>query len=88
MRTTLDIADDVLLAVKERARREKRSAGEILSECAREGLTHKHLYGINEPESFYGFEPLPPRGQAVSNELIDRLREMAPGAGPEHLLVL
>jgi len=30
MRTTLDIANDVLLAVKERARREKRSAGEIL----------------------------------------------------------
>ena len=42
MRTTLNNADDVLLAVKERARREKRSVGEILSECAREGLTHRH----------------------------------------------
>ena len=76
MRTTLDIADDVLLAVKEKARREKRSAGEILSECAREGLTHRHrTYGAAEPESFYGFEPLPARGTAVSNELINRLRE-------------
>ncbi|HEV7510023.1 MAG TPA: antitoxin [Thermoanaerobaculia bacterium] len=76
MRTTLDIADDVLLAVKERARREKRSAGEILSECAREGLTHRHrIYESAEPESFYGFEPLPARGTAVSNELINRLRE-------------
>jgi len=77
MRTTLDIADDVLLAVKERARREKRSAGEILSECAREGLTHRHRTydGVTEPESFYGFEPLPARGTAVSNELIDKLRE-------------
>ncbi|HSS51050.1 MAG TPA: antitoxin [Thermoanaerobaculia bacterium] len=75
MRTTLDIADDVLLAVKERARRERRSAGEILSECAREGLTHRHRYEVAEPESFYGFEPLPARGTAVSNELIDKLRE-------------
>ncbi|HEX4959719.1 MAG TPA: antitoxin [Thermoanaerobaculia bacterium] len=76
MRTTLDIADDVLLAVKERARREKRSAGEILSECAREGLTRRHRgYEVTEPESFYGFEPLPARGMAVSNELINKLRE-------------
>ncbi len=76
MRTTLNIADDVLLAVKESARREKRSAGEILSECAREGLTHPHrTYDVTEPESFYGFEPLPARGTAASNELIDKLRE-------------
>ncbi|HUP25435.1 MAG TPA: antitoxin, partial [Thermoanaerobaculia bacterium] len=38
MRTTLDIADDVLLAVKERARRERRSAGEVLSDLARQAL--------------------------------------------------
>jgi hypothetical protein len=76
MRTTLDIADDVLLAVKERARREKRTAGEILSEVAREVLTHRHRVSeVSEPDSFYGFEPLPPRGKAVSNELIDKLRE-------------
>jgi hypothetical protein len=79
MRTTLDIADDVLLAVKERARREKRSTGELLSELAREALTHRHQpIGADEAEPFYGFEPLPPRGEAVSNELIDRLREEEP----------
>jgi len=76
MRTTLDIADDVLLAVKERARREKRSAGEVLSEVAREGLTRPRRGSEStETESFFGFEPLPPRGKAVSNELIDKLRE-------------
>ena len=76
MRTTLDIADDVLLAIKERARRERRSAGEVLSEVAREALTGwNRASGALEPESFYGFEPLPRRGEAVSNELIDRLRE-------------
>lgn len=79
MRTTLDIADDVLLAVKDRARREKRSAGELLSELAREALTHRYRVSeVREPETFYGFEPLPPRGEAVSNELIDRLRDEDP----------
>jgi hypothetical protein len=80
MRTTLDIADDVLLAVKERARREKRSAGEILSEIARESLTHRHRGAAGkEPRSFFGFEPLPRRGGAISNELIDKLREEKEG---------
>jgi hypothetical protein len=79
MRTTLDIAEDVLLAVKDRARREKRSAGELLSELAREALTNRHrISRVTESESFYGFEPLPSRGEAVSNELIYRLREEDP----------
>lgn len=85
MRTTLNVADDVLFAVKERARREKRSAGEVLSDLARDALTggagDRHRGGVDEvaePDSFYGFEPLPHRGPAVSNELIDRLREDEP----------
>ncbi len=76
MRTTLNIADDVLLAVRERARREKRSAGEVLSDVARSGLIHgTQVDEIAEGQSFYGFEPFPQRGDLVSNELIDRLRE-------------
>ena len=77
MRTTLDIADDVLMAVKERARRQKRSAGDLLSELAREALPHRYRESSEgkKPKSFYGFDPLPPRGEAVSNELIDKLRE-------------
>ena len=77
MRTTLDIADDVLMAVKERARRQKRSAGDLLSELAREALTRRYREDseVKKPKSFYGFDPLPPRGEAVSNELIDKLRE-------------
>jgi hypothetical protein len=75
VRTTLDIADDVLLAVKERARRERRSAGEVISDLARQALqTRRHVGEIAETGGFYGFEPLPHRGPAVSNELIDRLR--------------
>lgn len=79
MRTTLNLDEDVLFAIKERARREKRSAGEVLSELAREALTGRHRpQEIAEPAGFHGFEPLPHRGPAVSNELIDRLREEEP----------
>ena len=79
MRTTLDVADDVLQAVKERARREKRSAGEVLSELARKALTGSLPGGeIAETPSFYGFEPFPHRGPAISNAVIDQLREDEP----------
>lgn len=76
MRTTLDIADDVLLAVKERAQRERRSAGDVLSELARTALTGVGRGSeLAEPETFYGFHPLPKRGGIVTNELVNRLRE-------------
>lgn len=79
MRTTLDIADDVLAAVRELGRRQRRSIGEVISELARQALvagTPSAADGkVEEPASFYGFDPLPPRGVVVTDELIDRLRE-------------
>ena len=75
MRTTLDIADDVLLAIEERARKERRSVGEVLTEIARKDLTQRPPAEATESASFFGFEPLPPRGKPVTNELIDKLRE-------------
>ena len=76
MRTTLDIADDVLQAAKERARREGRTMGEIVSELARTALTAPPVpQGAEEPKAHYGFRPFPRRGGIVTNELIDRLRE-------------
>ncbi len=75
MRTTLNIADDVLMAVEDRARRERRTAGEVLSDLARDALTGQHRGQVSEPASFLGFEPLPHRGAVVSNVLIDQLRE-------------
>ena len=77
MRTTLSIDDDVLFAVKERAVRDGRTVGSVLSELARQALT-RHVGGATTddvPDSFFGFEPLPSRGDAVSNALIDRLRD-------------
>lgn len=75
MRTTLSLDDDVLLAVKERARHEKRTAGEVLSDLARQALTGQHRRTENANQERHGFRPLPRRGVAVSNALIDRLRE-------------
>jgi hypothetical protein len=34
-----------------------------------------HGFLDSADRSFYGFEPLPARGTAVSNELMDKLRE-------------
>lgn len=79
MRTTIDLDEDVLLAVRERARREGRTAGAVLSELARQVLTLGALpTDVDAAESFCGFQPLPHRGGVVSNELVDRLREGEP----------
>lgn len=77
MRTTLDIDDDVLAAVKELARRGRRTAGEVLSTLARQALTGAtaRAEGVQEPPPFYGFAPFPAEGRVVTNELIDDLRE-------------
>ena len=64
--------------MKERARRENRTAGEVLSDLARQALTQQHYADLGtgaDPRSFYGFEPFEHRGTAVSNALIDRLRD-------------
>ena len=78
MRTTLDIDDDVLLAAKELARRERKTAGQILSELARRGLTEAKDTSSKErtrKRSFLGFRPFARRGAIVTNEMIHRLRE-------------
>jgi hypothetical protein len=72
---TLAIDDDVLLAVKERARREERSVGAVLSDLARRALIAHDVPQAARSEPFHGFDPLPHRGTAVSNALIDRLRD-------------
>ena len=76
MRTTLDIANDVLHAAKERARQEKRTTGEVISELARRALTAPPEAPVaRAPKAIYGLRPFPKRGGIVTNELIDKLRE-------------
>ena len=75
MRTTLDIEDDVLYAAKDLARREKKTAGQVISELARKGLVGLPALAAGEPKAVYGFRPFPKEGRIVSNELINKLRE-------------
>jgi hypothetical protein len=76
MRTTLDIDDDVLQAAKERARRDKKTIGKVISELARIALTPPPQgLSPHQPKALYGFRTLPKRGDVVTNELIDKLRE-------------
>ena len=76
MRTTLDIADDVLQAARERAQREKKTVGAMISDLARRALTSPpEAHSVKEPEAVYGLRPFAPRGGIVTNELIDKLRE-------------
>ena len=82
MRTTLDIADDVLRVAKERARRERKATGEVISDLARRALNAPPAPAMaQEAEVRNGFRPFPKRGGIVTNELIDRLRD-----GPEPLI--
>jgi hypothetical protein len=75
MRTTLDIEDDVLFAAKDLARREKKTAGQVISDLARKGMAGASASTAREPKAIYGFRPFPKAGRIVSNELINKLRE-------------
>jgi hypothetical protein len=83
MRTTLDIADDVLFAAKEIAQREKKSLGQVISDLARKAFavgayepqTVQTVPQVSERLAQYGIQPLPSRGVVISNELIERLRD-------------
>ena len=79
MRTTLNIDDDVLLAIKEMAKRESKPAGAVVSGLLRESLAGgdraRPEDRTGHPAAEFGFRPFPKRGGIVTNELIDRLRE-------------
>ena len=76
MRTTLDIDDDVLNAAKERARLERKTVGEVVSDLLRKALNAPfESLTVQEPETVYGFTPFPRRGKIVTNDVIDRLRD-------------
>ena len=81
MRTTLDIDDDILQAAKELARAEKKTAGQVLSELARKGLTAPTARAVGDEcpyELKNGWYQLPDReGVVVTKELVDRLIEEA-----------
>jgi hypothetical protein len=85
MRTTLDIDDDILQAAKEIARAQRKTAGQVISELARKGLTQPRAAAAGFAEEGAapymlkdGWYVLTHRdGVVVTKEMVDRLIEEA-----------
>ena len=79
MRTTLDIDDDLLLAAKEIARRERITAGHAVSRMLRQSLTGAAAQapaGRAGHAGGAGFVPVAAGpGVVVTSEQVERLRE-------------
>ena len=80
MRTTLDIDDDLLAAAKELARREKTTAGQIVSRLIRRSLTGELEKSaaprLKRKRNVAGFRPFPARdGIVANNDAVNALRD-------------
>jgi len=77
MRTTLDIDEDVLSAVKDLATAEHTTAGKVISDLARKALTPPA--GRKVPKMRNGFSlfqfPRKGKGLVVTMEMINKLRD-------------
>ena len=75
MRTTLDIDEDILQAVKEIARNRGETAGQVVSELARRALEPKRAAKVRNGVPLLSPRP---RGQTKPTmELVNRLRDEA-----------
>jgi len=72
MRTTVNLDEDVLSAVKDLARARQTSIGKELSVLVRRALQGA---GRGRGEGVAGFEPFPAEGRLITNELIAGLRD-------------
>ncbi len=79
MRTTLDIADDLLAAAKEISRQQGQTAGQVVSMLLRRALAGGAAAGgtpdASAPATVGGFRPFASRGSPVTNTGIDALRD-------------
>lgn len=71
MSTTIDIEDDVLVAIGELARSQNVSAGFIVSKLIKKALAGRGQVSGNPVA---GFRPFPARGMLVANEQVNALR--------------
>jgi hypothetical protein len=74
MRTTLDIDDDVLTAAKQLAKKRNSTAGEVISDLARQALT-KSSSGEGEARYRNGFRLLPRTGTIITSEMVKKWLE-------------
>jgi len=76
MRTTLDIEEDVLQAAKELAQREGSTAGRVISQLARRGLTAPAAVPANKAVVIRNGVPLlPSSGELITLEHIQKLMD-------------
>jgi hypothetical protein len=76
MRTTLDIDDDILDIAKQRAKAEQKTAGEVISELARQALAQpRERLDFTKVRIVDGIPVLPSRGGVITKELVDKLIE-------------
>lgn len=80
MRTTINIDQDVLIAVKELAQLEGSTVGVVLSRLARAvlagstAIVSSNSPNVSELASVYGFRPFSKNGSVVTNESINQLK--------------
>ena len=77
MRTTLDIDDDVLLAAREHATRERKSLGAVVSALARESLRRPPAAPTRRGSARRGgrFAVLPQRAEVITVEHIRGMQD-------------
>lgn len=73
MRTTLDIDEDVLAVAKELAIARKSTAGQVISDLARQALTK--VSSEAEPAYRGGFRLLPRTGKLITSEAVSKWLE-------------
>ena len=75
MRTTVDVEDDVLSAVREIARRRRVSIGKVLSDLARVALVRSTDTEVRNGVPLF---PVQPGSGLVTSELVRQLQDEAP----------
>ncbi|MGE4239292.1 CopG family transcriptional regulator [Ramlibacter sp.] len=77
MRTTIDIDEDVLLAAKEHAARERKSLGAVISGLAREALRRPPASPAGRSKARRGgrFAVLPQRDEVITVEHVRGLQD-------------
>ena len=72
MRTTLNVDEDVLMAVKSLADARKTTAGKVLSDLARQSLQPKD---VSIKRNGFTLFPIKKDGKPVTMELVNHLRD-------------
>lgn len=76
MRTTLALDDDVLVAAKSLAERERKTLGEVISQLARAGLRREEA-AVSATRNGLALLPRRAGAQPVTLELVNQLRDEA-----------